>query len=126
MPYLRAMFELPSNKGKIKNSSSLHIISKIACAPKHPKFLVCSRFNFITVPIITKVTCNINNTRRYNNSQCDLSIIYLKNIYFCLRRGGGVHPDFVELYFEIAVDQQTKAHDRTFAGFLTLGTHRFC
>ena len=53
------MFELASNKGKIKNFSSFHIINKIACAPKHPKFLVCSRYNFITVPIITKVTCNI-------------------------------------------------------------------
>ena len=30
---------------------------------------------------------------------------------------GGVHPDyFVKLDFEIAVDQQTKAHDRTFEG----------
>ena len=31
--------------------------------------------------------------------------------------GGGVHPDyFVELDFEIAVDQQTRARDRTFEG----------
>ena len=31
--------------------------------------------------------------------------------------GGGVHPDyFVKLDFEIAVDQQTKARDRTFEG----------
>ena len=30
-----------------------------------------------------------------------------------LEGGGGVHPDFfVKLDFEIAVDQQTKAHDR--------------
>ena len=25
--------------------------------------------------------------------------------------GGGVHPDFLKFDFEIAVDQQTKAHD---------------
>ena len=32
-------------------------------------------------------------------------------------RGGGVHPDyFVKLDFEIAVDQQTRARDRTFEG----------
>ena len=36
----------------------------------------------------------------------------------CLRgEGGGVHPVFfVQLDFEIAVDQQTRAHDRTFEG----------
>ena len=34
-----------------------------------------------------------------------------------LLRGGGVHPDFfVKLDFEIAVDQQTRAHDQTFEG----------
>ena len=34
-----------------------------------------------------------------------------------LRGGGGVHPDyFVKLDFEIAVDQQTRARDRTFEG----------
>ena len=32
-------------------------------------------------------------------------------------RGVGVHPDyFVKLDFEIAVDQQTRARDRTFEG----------
>ena len=32
-------------------------------------------------------------------------------------RGGGVHPDYsVKLDFEIAVDQQTWARDRTFEG----------
>ena len=31
--------------------------------------------------------------------------------------GGGVHTDFfVKLDFEIAVDQQTRAHDQTFEG----------
>ena len=31
--------------------------------------------------------------------------------------GGGVHPDFLGNFnFEIAVDQQTKAHYRTFEG----------
>ena len=31
--------------------------------------------------------------------------------------GGGGHPDyFVKLDFEIAVDQQTRARDRTFEG----------
>ena len=31
--------------------------------------------------------------------------------------GGGVHPDyFVKLDFEIAVDQKTRARDRTFEG----------
>ena len=31
--------------------------------------------------------------------------------------GGGVHPDFfVKLDFEIAVDQQTRAHDQIFEG----------
>ena len=31
--------------------------------------------------------------------------------------GGGFHPDyFVKLDFEIAVDQQTRARDRTFEG----------
>ena len=49
MPYLRAMFKLVSYKGKIKNSSTFDIINKIACAPKHPKFLVSSRNNPITV-----------------------------------------------------------------------------
>ena len=36
----------------------------------------------------------------------------------CLKWGGGkVHPDyFVKLDFEITVDQQTGAHDRTFEG----------
>ena len=36
----------------------------------------------------------------------------------CTLRGrGGGHPDFfVKLDFEIAVDQQTKAHDQTFEG----------
>ena len=30
---------------------------------------------------------------------------------------GGIHPDyFVEIDFEIAVDQQTRARDRTFEG----------
>ena len=39
----------------------------------------------------------------------------LKKVF--LRGGGGVHPDyFVKLDFEIAVDQQTKARDRTFEG----------
>ena len=34
-----------------------------------------------------------------------------------LKGGGGVHPDyFVKLDFEIAVDQQTRARDRTFEG----------
>ena len=33
--------------------------------------------------------------------------------------GEGVHPDyFVKLDFEIAVDQQTRARDRTFEGVL--------
>ena len=46
--------------------------------------------------------------------------IYLKhqverNLVF--KGGGGVHPDyFVKLDFEIAVDQQTRARDRTFEG----------
>ena len=45
--------------------------------------------------------------------------IYLKhqverNLVF---KGGGVHPDyFVKLDFEIAVEQQTRARDRTFEG----------
>ena len=31
--------------------------------------------------------------------------------------GGGAHPDFFwKLDFEVAVDQQTKAHDQTFEG----------
>ena len=39
--------------------------------------------------------------------------------------GGGVHPIFfVELYFDIAVDQQTKAHDRTFEGVPDSGCPR--
>ena len=46
------------------------------------------------------------------------SIIMLK--YRCLRGGGGgkgfTLVCFVKLDFEIAVDQQTKAHDRTFGG----------
>ena len=34
-----------------------------------------------------------------------------------IKGGGGVHPDyFVKLDFEIAVDQQTRARDRTFEG----------
>ena len=43
--------------------------------------------------------------------------IKITNDYFQLLRGGGVHPDyFVKLDFEIAVDQQTRARDRTFEG----------
>ena len=41
------------------------------------------------------------------------------NIYSSVKGGGGggVHPDyFVKLDFEIAVDQQTRARDRTFEG----------
>ena len=38
-------------------------------------------------------------------------------MYASLRGRGGVHPDyFVKLDFEIAVDQQTRARDRTFEG----------
>ena len=38
------------------------------------------------------------------------------NKYFVSLKGG-VHPDyFVKLDFEIAVDQQTRARDRTFEG----------
>ena len=38
--------------------------------------------------------------------------------------GGGVNLIFfVKLDFEIAVDQQTKAHDCTFEGFQTPGAH---
>ena len=38
-------------------------------------------------------------------------------VRFKLVKGGGVHPDFfVKLDFEIAVDQQTRAHDQTFEG----------
>ena len=34
-----------------------------------------------------------------------------------IKGGGGVHPDyFVKLDFEITVDQQTRARDRTFEG----------
>ena len=37
----------------------------------------------------------------------------------------GVHPDFlVKFDFEIAFDQQTRACDQTFEGFLTPGAHR--
>ena len=40
-------------------------------------------------------------------------------------RGGGVHPDFfVKLNFEIAVDQQTRAHDQTFEGVPDSGCPR--
>ena len=36
--------------------------------------------------------------------------------------GGGGHPDyFVKLDFEIAVDQKTRARDRTFEGVLDSG-----
>ena len=39
--------------------------------------------------------------------------------------GGGVHPDyFVKLDFEIAVDQQTRARDRTLRGFRSPGDNR--
>ena len=44
---------------------------------------------------------------------------------FALKGGGGVHPDyFVKLDFEIAVDQQTRAHDRTFEGVPDSGRPR--
>ena len=40
--------------------------------------------------------------------------LVLPSIYI---KEGGVHPDyFVKLDFEIAVDQQTRARDRTFEG----------
>ena len=47
-------------------------------------------------------------------------------INFNFKGGGGeVHlVFFVKLDFEIAVDQQTKAHDQTFEGFRTPGAHR--
>ena len=46
-------------------------------------------------------------------------------VRFKLVKGGEVHPDFfVKLDFEIAVDQQTRAHDQTFEGFQTPGAHR--
>ena len=39
--------------------------------------------------------------------------------------GGGVHPDFfVKLDFEIAVDQQTRAHNQTFEGVPDSGCPR--
>ena len=39
-----------------------------------------------------------------------------------LKGGGGVHPDFfVKLDFEIAVDQQTRARDRTFEAVSDIG-----
>ena len=39
-----------------------------------------------------------------------------------VKGGGGVHPDyFVKLDFEIAVDQQTRACDRTFEQVLDSG-----
>ena len=44
-------------------------------------------------------------------------ILYLLQI-----KGGGVHPVFfVKLDFEIAVDQQTRAHDRSFEGVPDFG-----
>ena len=51
-------------------------------------------------------------------------LLNVEYYYFCALRGGGgggggggVHPDyFVKLDFEIAVDQQTRARDRTFEG----------
>ena len=45
------------------------------------------------------------------------SVTLLYNTILKLLGGGGVHPDyFVKLDFEIAVDQQTRARDRTFEG----------
>ena len=39
--------------------------------------------------------------------------------------GRGVHPDFfVKLDFEIAVDQETKAHDQNCEGFRTPSAHQ--
>ena len=44
-------------------------------------------------------------------------LLFFNKFHFYLRGGGGVHPDyFVKLDFEIAVDQQTRARDRTFEG----------
>ena len=52
---------------------------------------------------------------RYTISS-DIFIAKFRNSdLLCLKRG--VHPDyFVKLDFEIAVDQQTRARDRTFEG----------
>ena len=49
----------------------------------------------------------------------DYSYILYHAVLYCSIKGGGggVHPDyFVKLDFEIAVDQQTRARDRTFEG----------
>ena len=55
------------------------------------------------------------------NINQDNNITRLKHLRY-LRGGGGVHPDyFVKLDFEIAVDQQTRARDRTFEGVLDSG-----
>ena len=46
-------------------------------------------------------------------------------IFANFRGGGGVHSDyFVKLYFEIAVDQQTRARDQTFEGVPDSGCPR--
>ena len=67
--------------------------------------------NNITMNIIINVTMNINNNITMNIIMSSLSTLRGGG------GGGGVHPDyFVKLDFEIAVDQQTRARDRTFEG----------
>ena len=51
----------------------------------------------------------------YNSELQFVLLVKLTHSY--LRGGGRVHPDyFVKLDFEIAVDQQTRARERTFEG----------
>ena len=45
------------------------------------------------------------------------TVLLASTVILYIKGGGGVHPDyFVKLDFEIAVDQQTRARDRTFEG----------
>ena len=69
-------------------------------------------------PFLFILACSINNIRSFRNPVNYAIMFYA----ICSLRGGGgggggVHPDFfVKLDFEIAVDQQTRAHDQTFEG----------
>ena len=58
----------------------------------------------------------IHNNKSINDCHKALTKLADENTVH-LKGGGGGHPDyFVKLDFEIAVDQQTRARDRTFEG----------
>ena len=76
------MFELVSYESQIKKSSAFHGINKIACAPKHPKFLVCSRNNPRNNPAWFSggIRDSLPKGRRFNSHSEKFSLIIEVNV----------------------------------------------